>query len=148
MAEQDLFHLERRDLLPAAIDDVLDAADDEEIAVGIEIAEIAGPEPAVAEGGLRRRLVIIIATAHVRAAQHDLAVCAARKRAARLVHDRDLGPRGAADRSELAQLERVGRDLRGRLRHAVGFEHGDAERRLQSAKDRGRERGRGRADHA
>ena len=52
MAQQDLFDLQRRDLLPAAVDDVLDAADDEEIAVGVEIAEVAGPEPAVAEGGL------------------------------------------------------------------------------------------------
>src|SRR5205814_10092200 len=52
MAQQDLFHFQRRDLLSAAVDDVLDAADDEEIAVGIEIAEIAGPEPAAADGGL------------------------------------------------------------------------------------------------
>ena len=148
MAEQNLFHLQGRDLLSAAVDDVLDTADDEEIAVGVEIAEIAGPEPAVAEGGLRRRVVIIVAAAHIGSAQHDLAVLAAGERAARLVHDCDLGARGAADRSDLAQLERVGRDLRGRLRHAVGFEHGNAERRLQPVQDRRRERGRGGADHA
>ncbi|MET3365119.1 hypothetical protein ABIF60_006514 [Bradyrhizobium japonicum] len=148
MAEQDLFHLERRDLLPAAVDDVLDAADDEEIAVSVEIAEIAGPEPAVAEGGLCRRLVVVIAAAHVRSAQHDLATLAARKCTARLVHDGDLGAGGAPDRSDLAQLERVGCDLRGRFGHAVGLEHGNAERRLQPFEDRGRERGRGRADHA
>lgn len=141
MAQQDLFDLQGRDLLPAAVDDVLDAADDEEVAVGVEIAEVAGPEPAVAEGGPCRRLVIIIAAAHVRPAQHDLAMLAARKRAARPVHDRDLGARSAADRSDLAQLERIGGDLRGCFRHAVGLEHGNAEHRLQPVQDRRRERG-------
>ncbi|MHC2398896.1 hypothetical protein ACVMGC_003440 [Bradyrhizobium barranii subsp. barranii] len=141
MAQQDLFDLQGRDLLPAAVDDVLDAADDEEIAVGVEIAEVAGPKPAVAEGGPCRRLVIIIAAAHVRPAQHDLAMLAARKRAARPVHDRDLRARSTADRSDLAQLERIGGDLRGRFRHAVGLEHGNAEHRLQPVQDRGRERG-------
>ncbi|MGY3294065.1 hypothetical protein ACVWW5_006730 [Bradyrhizobium sp. LM3.4] len=148
MTEQDLFDLQRRDLLPAAVDDVLDTADDEEIAVGVEVAEIAGPEPAVAEGRLCCRLVIIVAAAHIRSAKHDFAVLAARERTASLIHDRDLGARGAADRSGLAQFERISRDLRGRLRHAVGFEHGNAERRLQPVEDRRRKRGGGRADHA
>ncbi len=78
MAEQDLLHLQRRDLLAAAVDDVLDAPDDEEIAVGIEIAEVACAQPAVAIGGRVGGIVIIIAAGHVRPAQHDLAMRAGR----------------------------------------------------------------------
>src|SRR5690242_410155 len=72
MIHQHLVDLAGRDLLAAAIDDLLEAPADGEIALGIEEAEIAGAEPAVAEGlaiGLR---IVGVAGGHVVAADDDL----------------------------------------------------------------------------
>jgi hypothetical protein len=44
------FHLDAADVLAAADDDLLHAVDDEQEAVLVEIADIPGMEPAVAEG--------------------------------------------------------------------------------------------------
>src|SRR5215813_327373 len=50
MQRQAAFDLDRRDVLAAADDHVLDAAGDEEIAITVEIAGIAGELPALAQG--------------------------------------------------------------------------------------------------
>ena len=55
MQRQAAFDLDRRDILPAADDHVVDAAGDEEITVAVEIPGIACEVPAVAQG-LRVRL--------------------------------------------------------------------------------------------
>src|SRR5919201_2824629 len=47
VAEQHLLHLTREDLEARDVDHVLHAIDDEEIAVGVAIADVAGMEPAV-----------------------------------------------------------------------------------------------------
>ena len=49
MREQHLVDLARRDLLAAAIDHLLQASGQREIAVLVEDALIAGPEPAIDE---------------------------------------------------------------------------------------------------
>src|SRR5262245_6300874 len=56
MQRQAAFDLDRRDVFTAADDHVVDAAGDEEIAITVEIAGIAGEIPAVAQGlGVRVR---------------------------------------------------------------------------------------------
>ena len=49
MREQHLVDLARRDLLAAAVDQLLEAPDQRQIAVGVEKALVAGAEPAVGE---------------------------------------------------------------------------------------------------
>src|SRR6516165_4237418 len=56
MQRQAAFDLDRRDVLAAADDHVVDAAGDEEIAITVEIAGIAGEIPALSQGlGVRVR---------------------------------------------------------------------------------------------
>src|SRR5262249_22138436 len=56
MQRQATFDLDRRDVLAAADDHVVDAAGDEEIAITVQIAGIAGEIPALAQGlGVRVR---------------------------------------------------------------------------------------------
>src|SRR5262245_60241912 len=56
MQRQAAFDLDRRDVLAAADDHVVDAAGDEDIAITVEVAGIAGEIPAVAQGlGVRVR---------------------------------------------------------------------------------------------
>ncbi len=47
VAKQRLFDFGWRDLLSSALDNILDFANNEEIAVAVEISEVAGSEPAV-----------------------------------------------------------------------------------------------------
>ena len=49
MQRQAAFDLDRRDVLAAGDDHVVDAAGDEQIAVGVEISGVAGEVPAVAQ---------------------------------------------------------------------------------------------------
>ena len=55
MLQQRLLNQSRRDLLAAAIDDFLQPTGDEQIAIRIEMAEIAGAEPTFRESRLVRR---------------------------------------------------------------------------------------------
>ena len=56
--------LERRNVLAAAPDRVLDAVDEEVIAVGVDPEGIAGVEPAIAPGPRRRFQVLVVAVVH------------------------------------------------------------------------------------
>src|SRR5206468_606212 len=49
-SEQNVIHFLRRHLLAASVDDVLRAAGQVQMTVGIEVSEIAGPEPVPHEG--------------------------------------------------------------------------------------------------
>ena len=49
MQRQAAFDLDRRDILPATDDHVVDAAGDEEIAVSVEISGVAGEIPAATQ---------------------------------------------------------------------------------------------------
>ena len=83
----------RGDVLAArGDDDVLLAAGDRQVAVVVELADVAGVQPAVDERLPRRLLVLVVALEDVRAPDQDLAV----------VGDLDLAARErAADRAEL-----------------------------------------------
>src|SRR5262249_26229934 len=50
MQRQAAFDLDRRDILPAADDHVVDATGDEEVAVAVAIPGVAAERPAVAQG--------------------------------------------------------------------------------------------------
>src|SRR5262249_41952439 len=60
MAQQRLLDLRGRDLLPAPVDHVLDAANNEEISVPVEVSQVAGSEPAVAKRGIGGGDIIVI----------------------------------------------------------------------------------------
>src|SRR5262249_59471910 len=108
--------LARRDLLAAAIDDLLEPPVDGEIAISIHDAEIASMEPAMAEGLGIGGGAADIAGGHVLAADHDVAGLARRQPPPAIVHDRELGPGGAADAAGPPPLRwrRGARPLMGR----------------------------------
>jgi hypothetical protein len=91
MPQQHLIDLERRDLLAASIDLLLEPPGEHEISVGIESALVAGAKPAVDERlgiGCAVRLV----PAHNRGtADHDLAGFARGEKVARFVQNSDPG---------------------------------------------------------
>src|SRR5579872_5433895 len=83
--------------LSAAINDLLEAPGQREIALGVDDALIAGANPAVRERrgiGLR---IVLVAGGDAWAANDHFAGLALVQEAPRLVHDRDLGARGEAD---------------------------------------------------
>src|SRR5262252_282565 len=49
VSEQRLVYLARRDLFTSAIDQLLDAADQRQVTVGVQVALVSGPEPSVCE---------------------------------------------------------------------------------------------------
>ena len=89
----DDFDLARVDVLPAADDHVLVAADQDEVAVLVEASHVAGVQPAVDEG--LRSLVgpVEVAAHHVGALDHHLAGLAVGCRAPRSVDHPDRLPR-------------------------------------------------------
>ena len=80
MVHQRLVDLARRNLFAAAIDDLLEAAGEPEIAVLVEDALVAGAEPAVAESFGVGLGVVLVASRDVGAADDDLADLAGRPR--------------------------------------------------------------------
>ena len=121
----------RRDVLAArGDDDVLLAAGDLDEAVGVDLAEVAGVQPAVDDRLAGRLLVLVIALEYVRAPDEDLAV----------VRDPHLATgKRLADRADPEVLG--GRDRRrGRgLGHAPALENEDAGR-VEEAEDLGVDR--------
>ena len=73
MLEEHLFDLARVDVVAAADHEVLAAVDDEEKAVLIDVSEVSGVEPAVAEGLGGGLFPAEVALHHVVAADDDLA---------------------------------------------------------------------------
>ena len=113
-----------RDLLAAAVDDLLEPPGERQVAVRVEHALVAGAEPAVGEGlGVGLRVVLV--------ARRDVAARGSRSRrsspggrsVAVLVHDGDLGPGGDADACPACAAPGgsglLGHLVRG-LGHAVG----------------------------
>jgi hypothetical protein len=146
MAPQHLLDLRRRHLLSAAIDDVLDATNDEKIPVAIEVSEVAGAKPAVLKCGRGGGGVVVVSAGDRRTAKRDLAAFAGRQAPSLPVHDRNLGAGGATHRAGFAACDRVRRDLRRGLRHPEGVDHRDAEQAFESACQVGRHRRRRRTD--
>ena len=80
MPAEDLLDLDRVHVLPARDDHVRRAVEQPEVVLGVEVPDVAHPVPAAGERGLRRRLVLPVATGDVRAADHDLADLTGRAR--------------------------------------------------------------------
>ena len=129
-----LLDFARVDVEAAADDHVLLAVGDVEVAVGVEVADVAGVQPAVDDRlrGLVRRLVV--ALHHEVAAHADLAGRARRQDGAGVVHDLDADQRiGAPDRREPlvgrepaiveVRVRRQERDRPRRLGLAVAAHH-------------------------
>ena len=150
MIHQHLVDLERRDLLAAAIDDLLQPAGDAQIAVLVEHALVAGVEPAMGEGRGVGVGVVLVARRHVRSANDDLAGLARFQQLPVRRHDRDLRSGRSADAAGLAQAGRqaVRRHLVRGFRHAVGFDDRAAESRFELGHHLWRQRCRRRADEA
>ena len=119
-----LFHPFRRDLLAAAVDDVLDPARDGQVSTGVDGAEIACAQPSFDEGAAAERPVAEVAAGDGRTGDPDLAVDDPRRR------------RGGCADAAAAHIggvaERAAADVVGRLGHAVGGEHRHPELRLQT----------------
>ena len=76
VAKQCLFDLGGRDLLPSALDDILDSANNEEISVPVQISEVAGSEPAVPKRGFRSCRIIVIPLRDGGTPEHDFSTLA------------------------------------------------------------------------
>src|SRR5580704_14487940 len=84
MRPQTVLEHRGRDVLAARSDDrLLLASGDRQIAVIIELTDVAGPEPAVVDRFTRRLLVVVVAAKDVAAVEQDLAVIGDPDRAAR-----------------------------------------------------------------
>ena len=150
MREEDLFHLERRHLLAAAVDELLQPSAEVEIPVPVQRAFVPGSEPAVAEGRLVRLRVPLIPREDGRAPDGHLAGAADRPVAAVIVEDGDLDARRAADRTAatLEGRERVRRHLVAGLGHPIRLDDGAPEGGLETVEHRSGQCGRRRADES
>ena len=86
MGIEDLLDLPRKELLAAAVDHLLEPADDLHVAGAVELPEVARAEPAVGgeELGVRRR-ILVVAEVDGRSERGDLALGAGRHVAPRFV---------------------------------------------------------------
>ena len=110
-----VLQVRRRQVLAArGDDDVLLAAGDEQEAVLVDAAEVAGVQPAVLDRAERRVVVLVVALEDVRALEQHLAVVA----------DPDLEPgQRLAHRAEAVGVDGGDGRRGGGLRHAVALEH-------------------------
>ena len=75
VGEQQRLELGRRHLEALVLDELLEPVDDEEVAVGVDVADVAGVQPAVVVDRVRRRRSLFeVALHHLRAAHPHLAV--------------------------------------------------------------------------
>ena len=126
------------DPFAARLDQVLGAAGDDEVAVGIDPGEIAGREPAV---GVGRRLLVAEIALDDRGAAHaqmslDAALLAAARRPSASVSSRSTPTAGRPDKCGRARRVIVGRRHRARRRqlgHAPAGLHRDAQPVARSA---------------
>src|SRR5262249_30877988 len=102
MAEQHILYLVWRDLLPGPVDQLLEPADQGEVAVRAERTDVAGAEPAVPERGARRDRIVEVLVDDGRAAHRYLALLAGRHRLPVVVEDGDLGTGRLPDRPRAA----------------------------------------------
>jgi hypothetical protein len=97
MAQQRLFDLGRSDLLPSAIDDVFDPANDEEVRVLVQVAKVTGPEPSALKCGRGSGGIIVVPSGDGRATQRDLSAFTAWELPSFAIQDCDLGSGRLAD---------------------------------------------------
>jgi hypothetical protein len=114
MTADDLLDLARVDVGAPADDHVLLAIGDEQIAILVEVADVAGVQPAAAQGLGRRLRLVPVALHHDVAAYHDLAELAGRARLVLVVDDAHAHRRRLAPgRGEPAAGHRIGEHVLG-----------------------------------
>ncbi len=125
--QQDLIHFSRRNFLPSAVDDLLETAGDEKVAVRIQMAPIPRAEPPPDKGAAIGFGVVLISQHHIRAANHDFAVFSGGIRLPASSMIATSGP--AASPTEpgfrLPRREPVARNLWSSLGHPVGLDERD-----------------------
>src|SRR5579864_2127109 len=87
---QYLVDFSRKNLFAAPIDDLLNAACDEQEILLVQTAQVPSMQPAVSEGCPVSLGVVAIRLHHGRTPHHDLALTAGRREIARLSHDADF----------------------------------------------------------
>src|SRR5262245_66594858 len=92
MLEEHRLHLRRIDVLATGDDNVLDAIENEEEAVGIAIADVSGPEIAVSKGPRRFLAILPVAACDILTARDQFAGFAGRDFPSRLVDDPHIYP--------------------------------------------------------
>src|SRR4030095_4522772 len=125
MLEQNGIDFQRRNFLSAAVDQLLQAAREREVAFAIENALVARAKVAAAEGAGIRLRVVTVAVHDVATLDRDLALLAAWKNASLVIENHNLHARATADRTWLSRpvgRKRIRRHLVRRLGHAVGLE--------------------------
>ena len=122
MGQQHVLDVARIDVEAAANDEVLDAVNDVEVAVVIEVADVAGVQPAVTHRRRGRLRTVPVAGHEHRSADADLAVLAGRQPGPVGSHDSHLHPLDRrAHRAKPAAGGRLGTDQRAGLRTAVAL---------------------------
>src|SRR5580692_9014516 len=110
--EQDFLDLARIDVGAAGDDNVLGAVFERQIAFGIECADVAGVQPAAAQGRCRRLRIVPVARHHHVAAAQNFTGLAGRQRAIVAVGDHHFepaeGPAGGAQPLGPAWMTAVG----------------------------------------
>jgi hypothetical protein len=150
VAQQHLVDLPRRDLLATPVDQLLDAADQGQVAALVEHALVAGQEPAFQEGFGVGLGVGGVAVDHTGALDRHLAGRPGRQLRAGGVQHGHLDPGAHAHRAGLARggRQRVGGDLVTGLGHPVGLQHRGVQAALDLGHQLGRQRGAARAGEA
>ena len=88
---EDGLDLRRVDVFAAGDDQVVAAVEDVEVAFGVEVADVAGEQPAVAQGGGRLFRPVQVAGRDRRPADEDIACLAGRAVGAVVADDAQLG---------------------------------------------------------
>src|SRR5450759_3874755 len=101
-----LVYLAWRDLFSASVDELLDPAQQPQVAVCVEHAEVASAEPASRERARVGFGIALVAVDHVWPAHRHLAAFARRQLVAGIVQDRDFYAGSAADAARLAAAGR------------------------------------------
>src|SRR5260370_19219044 len=99
--EQDLVDFDWGNLLPTAVDHLLEPTGKPQITAWVQHALVAGPKPAVRERPRVRRRIALVTSGHTLAADHDFARLRNRQQVSVLVHYRDLGAGCGANRTGL-----------------------------------------------
>src|SRR5262245_4700323 len=100
MRTQGVIDLERKDRVPSALDHLLLSADNKEIAVVIDVTDIARSQPSLPEGAIRLQTQILADDANT--TEEDLTIDARRCLTLRIIEDEKLGVDWHANRAQLA----------------------------------------------
>ena len=140
------FHLERRDVLAAPTDGVLDPVDEHDAPITVDVATVTRVEPEVAKGvhgGLRVCPVALEDRVGRARAGHDLAVDAVGDAVPELIVDRQLDVLALPAHRPTRRLSRLRHAGESELGRAVHLDEVDAEALLEALDQLGR---RGRAE--